>query len=214
MQSLAATIPELIKYGVSYDIMTLNKESIISRARNTLAATFLKHGADYLFFIDADEGWDPTGFLRMLAAEKEIVGAAAPRKEFPITFCANLPEGPIQSCDKTGVISVNELGTGFMCIHKSVFEKMMEAEPLNFFYDVTTHERVYNFFEPRIIAYKFWSEDYTFCQNWRKLGGKVWLDPSVKLQHVGEHTWEGAFIQNLKRIEEPVNEARSINGHG
>ena len=38
---------------------------------------------------------------------------------------------------------------------------------------------------------RYLSEDYAFCRRWQKLGGDVWLDPLVKLDHVGHFTFEG-----------------------
>ena len=35
------------------------------------------------------------------------------------------------------------------------------------------------------------SEDFTFCRRWQKCGGKVWLDPSIKLDHLGKFTYNG-----------------------
>ena len=37
------------------------------------------------------------------------------------------------------------------------------------------------------------SEDYFFCQELRKSGGKVWLCPWMKLQHVGTYTFGGSL---------------------
>ena len=38
---------------------------------------------------------------------------------------------------------------------------------------------------------RYLSEDYTFCRRWQKLGGKIWIDPQTKLNHVGSYTFEG-----------------------
>jgi len=38
------------------------------------------------------------------------------------------------------------------------------------------------------------SEDYTFCQRWRKLGGKVWLDMRSPLKHVGAYEFQGTPV--------------------
>lgn len=209
VQSLAATIPALIHHGMEYSLLTLNKESIISRARNTLSKSFMNGDWDYLFFIDADMGWKPEGFLRMIAADKEIVGGAGPRKEFPMTFCANLPLGDAQICEETGLLRADEIGTGFMCIKREALQKMIDADPNNFFIDQTTFEKVPNLFENKVIAYKFWSEDYTFCKKWRATGGEIWVDPSIHIQHVGDHVWEGSFGKFLMtpETEEAKNDA-------
>lgn len=45
---------------------------------------------------------------------------------------------------------------------------------------------------------RYLSEDYSFCQNWRKIGGKIWLCPWMKTQHIGTY----AFTGNLPRIAE------------
>jgi hypothetical protein len=38
---------------------------------------------------------------------------------------------------------------------------------------------------------RYLSEDYAFCRRWQELGGEVWLDPIVKLDHIGHYTFNG-----------------------
>ena len=38
---------------------------------------------------------------------------------------------------------------------------------------------------------RYLSEDYFFCRLWQQLGGKIWLEPSIKLNHIGSYTFEG-----------------------
>ncbi len=35
------------------------------------------------------------------------------------------------------------------------------------------------------------SEDFGFCQKWRDLGGKIWLDTEGKLTHIGAYSFAG-----------------------
>ncbi len=35
------------------------------------------------------------------------------------------------------------------------------------------------------------SEDFGFCQRWRDIGGKIWLDTEGKLTHVGSYNFQG-----------------------
>jgi hypothetical protein len=37
------------------------------------------------------------------------------------------------------------------------------------------------------------SEDYALVQKWRELGGRVWVDPTIKLSHTGIRTWKGDY---------------------
>ena len=39
------------------------------------------------------------------------------------------------------------------------------------------------------------SEDYHFCQEWRKAGGKVYAAPWVELSHIGTYAFEGKLLQ-------------------
>lgn len=40
-------------------------------------------------------------------------------------------------------------------------------------------------------SHRYLSEDYMFCQYWRKIGGKIWLCPWIKTQHVGTYAFTG-----------------------
>ena len=49
-------------------------DSLIARARNTVAAEFLKSDCSHLLFIDADIQFNPRDAIRLLMAHKDIVG--------------------------------------------------------------------------------------------------------------------------------------------
>ena len=36
---------------------------------------------------------------------------------------------------------------------------------------------------------RYYSEDWTFCENWRDIGGKVWVDKRVLLRHSGSYVF-------------------------
>ena len=38
---------------------------------------------------------------------------------------------------------------------------------------------------------RYLSEDYMFCQMWRKMGGKIYLCPWMKTQHIGTYAFTG-----------------------
>ena len=39
------------------------------------------------------------------------------------------------------------------------------------------------------------SEDWVFCNQWREVGGKIWLHPYIKLDHIGTYIYEGDIQQ-------------------
>jgi len=37
---------------------------------------------------------------------------------------------------------------------------------------------------------RYYSEDWTFCENWRDMGGKIWVDKRVLLKHTGHYVFD------------------------
>ena len=104
-------------------------------------------------------------------------------------------------------LDVLELGTGFMMIKREVFDKMKEAYPeIKYKPD---HVGQANFDGTRYIhAYfdtvidtkdsitgggsdRYLSEDYMFCQMWRKIGGQIYLCPWMRTAHIGTYHFQG-----------------------
>jgi hypothetical protein len=100
-----------------------------------------------------------------------------------------------------------EIGTGHMMIKRQVFDKMKEEYP--FIRYKPDHIGQAHFDGSRYIhAYfdtvidttdscvgggseRYLSEDYMFCQMWRKMGGSIWLCPWMKTQHIGTYAFTG-----------------------
>jgi hypothetical protein len=107
----------------------------------------------------------------------------------------------------TEPLEVLEIGTGFMMIKRHVFQKIEAAFP-NIRYK-PDHIGQANFDGSRYIhAYfdtvidsansitgggsdRYLSEDYMFCQIWRKIGGKIYLCPWMKTHHIGTYAFSG-----------------------
>jgi hypothetical protein len=118
---------------------------------------------------------------------------------FNPVFDASNKSGQILLSEPAEVL---EAGTGFMMVPRATFEKYKEAYPeLSYLPD---HVRTANFDGSREIhAYfdclidpktkRYLSEDYMFCQNVRAMGGKVFLCPWMKMQHVGSYIFGGSL---------------------
>jgi hypothetical protein len=48
------------------------------------------------------------------------------------------------------------------------------------------------YFDTAVREGRYYSEDWTFCENWRDLGGKVWVDKRVLLKHTGTYVFDYA----------------------
>lgn len=116
----------------------------------------------------------------------------------------------------TEPLEVLEIGTGMMMIKRQVFEKLAEAFPMIHYkpdhvgqtnFDGTRY--IHAYFDTVIDSAnsitgggsdRYLSEDYMFCQMWRKIDGKIHLCPWMKTQHIGTY----AFTGNMPAIAQYV----------
>jgi len=199
--SMFKTTQALSQVPCAFRLTTLRNESLVTRARNILTAMFLESDASHLFFLDADIEWEPESILRAISANKDIVASAYPKKALPIQYALNFKFlDPVNKRIRfeDGLVEVLDASTGFFCIKREVFERMMVEYPeLHYKNDSNIDEKVakycYAFFDTHIDEEdrRYLSEDYRFCRLWQKLGGEIWLDPKTKLNHVGTYTFEG-----------------------
>ena len=97
-----------------------------------------------------------------------------------------------------GLIKLKDAATGFMLIKREVIEKMIAAYPELYFnndlnLDPEFEKWTYLFFDcmHEQDTKRYLSEDYAFCRRWQAIGGEVWLDPLISLDHVGHFTFNG-----------------------
>jgi len=181
--------------GLDWTVETMTNESLISRARNTLVSKFLfTKESTHLMFVDADIGWEPWHLLVMLDAQKDVIGGLYPMKSLPIKWCVNGIPGQPEPAPEDHLIEVSKTGTGFMLIKRDVFEKL-DAHPAtkpfknDIGLDAALDPYMKTYFDTAVREGRYYSEDWTFCENWRDIGGQVWVDKRVLLRHTGTYTF-------------------------
>jgi len=173
--------------GINFQIDTLSNESNVNRARNSCAAKFLSGDCTHLMFVDADIQFKPQDIVKLINHDKDIVGGVYPQKTLPPKMVVNTLNNGEQQGD---LIEVGTLGTGFMLIKRSVFEKMIEAGATPYVdaigLSLEENANQYDFFQCTIDSQgRYLTEDWSFCRRWRQLGGKIWADKTIGLTHVG-----------------------------
>jgi len=189
------------QHGISLDLSVLRGDCFIAKARNNLVMQFLDTSNENLFFIDADEGWDPYGFVRMVLDKHEIVAAAVPKKSDDLEFNGiDLDLLPNGDCIiENSLLRAHRIGTGFMRIKRSAIEKLIKEYPTKYRPgDGSQYSQIYALFETEIIDGQFWGEDLAFCQKWRKLGEHIWLDTQVDFSHVGRKSYKGNYFKFMQ----------------
>ena len=179
--------------NIDWTLETMVNESLISRARNTLSAKFLHmDDATHLMFIDADIGWEPWHLLVLLNRDVDVIGGLYPMKTMPIKWVVNGFEGAEEGPD--GFQEVSKAGTGFLLIKKHVFEKLNSHPAVKQYKNDIGLDPIYDqylktYFDTAVRQNRYYSEDWTFCENWRDLGGKIYMDKRILLRHSGSYVF-------------------------
>lgn len=226
-KSLMQLASLLTQHGIPYSVWFLFNESLVQRGRNYCADTFMRSDCTHMIFIDSDISFNAPDVLHMLSlmvsdpAKYDILAGPYPKKcitwetvktavdmgyadndpneltNFVGDFVLNFKDA--KTFKMTEPVEVSEIGTGFMMIARSAFEKFQEKFPQNAY--LPDHNRTEEFSGNReIFAYfhcdfdesrRYLSEDYYFCRKVNEAGGKIWLAPWVYLQHTGTYTFAG-----------------------
>jgi hypothetical protein len=212
--------------GLKFAISTIS-DSLISRGRNQLVGKFMANKSfTHIMFIDVDLAFNHEDILKLLWHDKDVVTGAYPIKEILWNKVIKLAKdgcekekiaekstrfvvNPVMGENRkvrvdNGAISIHDAGTGFMLIKREAFEKLFEAYPELKYRDDTGSlkgdeiENSYGLFNSYVDDDgRFLSEDYGFCRYWQKIGGEVWVDPSIELVHLGRFEYKGKMIDWL-----------------
>ena len=232
-QSLLALVGYFSARGHQVSCAFMFNESLITRARNNMTHQFLQSQCTHMLWIDADIKFRPEDAYRMFEADKDVIGGIYPKKEinwqqvreavgrgqenlanFTGSFVVNLVDNrPNVVVRQDQPCEVAALGTGFLMVKRKVYEKLKKRTPqfANDMSSIKPGELIYAFFDTPIDgeSRRFLSEDYHFCHEWRRAGGKVYAAPWCQLGHMGTYLFEGTLIPT----DEPCD-FRGENGRG
>ncbi len=174
--------------------------SLIADARNKLVARFLASGATDLLFIDSDLSWSPDDLVRLASYDVPFVAGVYQRKsrtkvDFAVKFGATI------GMDAQRLMEVERVGTGFMRLRRDCLEKMVAAHaPLRLDNPLVPNDaNFYALFDTAIVDGQFIGEDFTFCDRWRAIGGKVLIDPTMNFGHHGAAAYDEPLLKYLQK---------------
>lgn len=177
--SLLTMVNTFTNSGMGFTFSHMMNESLITRARDSLANDFLDtKECTHLLFIDSDIGFSPQDIIPMVHADKDVICGIYPKKEINWNQVSDaVKEGilPQSLGNYTGVFVVNAVdhaphievklsepieiangGTGFMLIKREVLEKLKDVVPTynSDMYTIIDTERkprkIYQFFDTSI----------------------------------------------------------------
>lgn len=155
----------------------------IDASRNSIVKHCKELGMDYLLFIDSDMTFPPDAFLRLLKEEKDIIGCNYAKRRPPHGSMAVGLDGKFIDPRTKGITQVMYVGTGFLLIKMSVFDKM----PFPWFETkwgkmATDSEEIIQYGEDTRFCARAWAHHQipVFCHN----------DLSMEIGHIGQFPYK------------------------
>ena len=194
---ISSLIPLLRSPGFSYAPQV--GDALIERARSMSATFFMNEtDADVHMSIDSDiTDFTPADVQKVCeqAMTHDIVCGlyvtrSGNRQPIPTSFIEG-GNDVLMGTEKDDLAPVQWGATGFMAVHRRVFEKLAEGLPL--LHKSDGPRAFYPFYQTMVWNHEgediLLSEDYAFCQRAKDAGFGVWFNPGVRLGHIGPYPY-------------------------
>lgn len=184
----AQSLATLDKVGECQISFIMN--SLIYDARNKFCQQAIEGEFDYILWLDSDMVFPSYVLQQFMQHDKDIVAGLYFRRSYPFT-----PVAFSELRRENGILKMKDLekwpnelfevdGVGFGCV-------LMKTDCL---FDIAGREGGI-WFTPTQDA----GEDAAFCIRAKEYGYKIWIDPSVKIGHVGQTViTEGVYHSRRK----------------
>lgn len=197
--SLARFAQTAPQHGVTIQIGSICGCSVVSRARNLLVKDMLESDCTDLLFVDSDINFEPEDVYRLMAwasdPKKGIVGGVPRTRSDNKVYIATLDydENNELTMNRMGLVRAKRIATAFMLVRREVFTTLVDAHPEWSYYDSRTARTLNAVFDFKLTDEGYMGEDYLFCDRAREHGFEVWVDPTIKLGHMGVQEYMGDF---------------------
>ena len=191
MRSLIADVMAFAQAGKTVSIFDQAHGAEIDTVRAQIVAEFLAESdAHHLIMVDSDVVWSRGGLLKLVNAGVDFVAGAYPHRKDPITW-------PVQMLDGAGkqgdLCEVKAVPAGFLCVTRKALNQMCQTYDDLRFESSKTSAPIWALFDHVTIGRTRLSEDLSFCHRWRAMGGKIYVDPTIKMGHIGPKVFTGEF---------------------
>lgn len=193
--------------NIVIDYQFVAHESLIQRARNYLCDIFLnKSSHTHMLFLDSDIEFDPDDIIKMVRADVHLIGGVYPKKRLhwerivshPTAHMGKYLDYVVTPLNINAAVTdvnvpqeVKYVGTGMMLIKREALEKLAMAFPDDVYVAEGKPYRL--FFHSILHDGQYLSEDYYFCELWRRIGGKVYAAYWTQATHWGLMGYKGKF---------------------
>lgn len=174
--------------------LTIGNESLITRGRNTVISYFHKlKQFTHLLFLDADMYLSADNLIKLIAHDKDVIGAPVALKGYDSDGKPVYNVGKVTG-EEGQLFKVDRVGTAVFMLSRNAVDSLIDdAVKSNLVYGSNPHTRgdgaadipMYDVFQVGVFDGEYLSEDYLVCKKLQKLGYNIYVDASVKNRHNG-----------------------------
>ena len=188
-------------------------DALVSRSRSIAASAFLRSKADVLLTIDSDIWFKAADAIKLCeeALEYDFVAGLYLTRGLKKQSALLLPQNiPVIFQEDSKPVEVRYISTGFMAVSRKGLEKTLEHSQLPHCHKGMSHLGQDTSFFPLYMPFcvpddgpeetLYLSEDWALCERAKRAGFKMWLDPSIRLGHVGSEMYT---LEELLRPPKP-----------
>lgn len=169
-KTLASIIGVLITSPEKVTGYSMRISGDVVSARTFCVQDAIDKKATHIFFVDADMNFPPDTLERLLAHEKDIVTVEYNRRQLPESQITQ----PLEERSETQLYKARVIGGGCTLIKLDIFDKL--AKPwFNFGRDASG----------KVVI----GEDTWFARTAMDAGYDVWIDPTLKVGHIGTYIY-------------------------
>lgn len=190
VKSLISTIGYLQQNGISYlylneyssQVNAAREATIMgSRLLNAFETRPLSGYATYdkIIWIDSDISWNPEDFMKLYKSSLDIVSGLYFNEEgVPlIGFTENeIIHDPAILRGKEYPFEIFAAGFGFIAMKSGVFENIPRPWFETVFQKIENEDKTQEMFIP-------YGEDFSWCKKAHEAGYKIYVDPSIRVNH-------------------------------
>ena len=196
-------------------------DSLISRVRNVHISTFLNDFTDCDYFMSIDSDLEilnayPNNniFDKLVGHDKDFVGGLYAVKKQGERRSSSISSDGSEPIFDHGLQEMRWLSSGCWCVKRKAVERMVSKYPeLDYDGDDNASgKKIHGLYIPMLYDFqpndfasvklpfrKYLSEDWSFCERWKAIGGKIYADTSIVLKHIGKANYTLFDVEVVKK---------------
>lgn len=190
-----ADVLQLVRRGDAVSIDDESHGAEIDTARALIVSKFIAGPGTHLVMVDSDLCWQAGAITRLVDHGREFVAGVYPYRRDPISFPLHMLDGQPSTLEN-GLLEVKAVPGGFVCVTRSMVERMIAEHPELEFTSSKAKHPCWALFDHVWEGKTRLSEDLSFCHRWRAMGGRIWIDPDMTIGHIGPKLFVGKLGQH------------------